>query len=224
MYDAINTDYDVMKEYLIYGAELDEKYGIPILPPISIYPKETVDFEESFSKKIKGHKELTVNFYIQDSKFIRLWNNPDKYLDHLSCFHSVIMPDFSIATGQRGMPFALNLYNKYRNHALAWRMCMNGIKVIPSVSIPDGDNYDWCFTGLPQNSTLAVCTNGRVKSKAGREEFCQGFYEMCVRLSPTRIIIVGRIPDELKTDLPIINLKSRNMKIERKGQNGNINR
>lgn len=26
------------------------------------------------------------------------------------------MPDFSIATGDRGMPFALNRYNLYRNH------------------------------------------------------------------------------------------------------------
>lgn len=43
--------------------------------------------------KIKGHRKLNVNFYIDDSKFQRLWNNPDKYMEHLKCFHSVCMPD-----------------------------------------------------------------------------------------------------------------------------------
>lgn len=58
MYDGIHTAFDVMKEFLIIGAELEPQYG---------------------------------------------------------------------------MPFALNLYNHYRNHALGWYMHMNGIKVIPSV-------------------------------------------------------------------------------------------
>lgn len=122
-------------------------------------------------------------------------------------------PDFSIAVGGAGMPFSLNLYNHYRNHALGWYMYANGIKVIPSVSIPDKDNYDWCFAGLPKRSTLSVCTNGRIRAKTSRIEFCEGFYEMCDRLEPLRVVIVGRIPDELNSPVEIINLKTRNQKI-----------
>lgn len=128
LYNGCHTSFDVMKEYMIYGAELDEKYQIPIVPACSLdyLPEDSIDFGESFSQKIKGHRKLNVNFYIDDSKFQRLWNNPDKYLEHLKCFHSVCMPDFSIATGDCGMPFALNLYNVYRNHALAHYMLLHG--------------------------------------------------------------------------------------------------
>lgn len=215
MYTNCNTAFDVMKEYLILGAKLDGIYQIPIIPTCELdsFPQDSIDFEESFNRKIKNHRKLNVNFYIDDVKFNRLWNNTDKYLEHLKCFHSVTMPDFSISTGERGMPFALNIYNKYRNHALAWYLHMNGIKVVPSVPIADKDSYDWCFDGLPQNSILSVCTNGRVRAKASRIEFCDGFKVMCDKLHPARVIIVGRIPDELKSDVPITNYQTRNQRI-----------
>ena len=215
MYDSVHTSFDVMKEFLITGCELTEKYQFPVIPQCTLdtMPEDSIDFEESFSRKIKNHRKLNVNFYIDDVKFTRIWNNPDKYMEHLKCFHSVTMPDFSISTGDRGMPFALNIYNKYRNHALAWYLHMNDIKVIPSVPIADKDSYDWCFDGLPQNSILSVCTNGRVRAKASRIEFCDGFKVMCDKLQPTRVIIVGRIPDELKSDVPITNYQTRNQRI-----------
>lgn len=215
MYNNINTAFDVMKEFMIQGCELDGKYQIPMIPACNLdyMPEDSIDFEESFSRKIKNHRKLNVNFYIDDTKFTRLWNNPDKYLEHLKCFHSVTMPDFSICTGPKGMPFALNIYNKYRNHALAWYLHMQGIKVIPSVPIADRDSYEWCFDGLPKHSILSVCTNGRVKAKASRIEFCEGFKMMLDKLSPVKVIIVGRIPDELDTDVAIVNYQTRNQRI-----------
>ena len=215
MYNNINTAFDVMKEFLIQGCELDGKYQIPMIPVCNLdyLPEDSIDFEESFSRKIKNHRKLNVNFYIDDVKFNRLWNNPDKYMEHLKCFHSVTMPDFSISTGSSGMPFAMNIYNKYRNHAIAWYLYMHDITVIPSVPIADKDSYDWCFDGLPKHSILSVCTNGRVRAKASRIEFCDGFKVMCERLEPNRVIIVGRIPDELNADIPITNYHTRNQRI-----------
>lgn len=217
MYTLCHTSYDVMKEFLITGADLDGKYQIPMIPACNFdyMMEDSIDFGESFSPKIRNRRKLNVNFYIDDSKFTRLWNSPDKYLYHLKCFHSVTMPDFSISTGDNGMPFALNIYNKYRNHALSWYLHMNDINVIPSVPIADNDSYDWCFDGLPKNSILSVCTNGRVRAKASRIEFCDGFKVMCDRLQPTKVIIVGRIPDELKSDVPITNYQTRNQRINK---------
>ena len=85
MYNNINTAFDVMKEFMITGAEFDGKYDIPIIPACSFdyTPEDSIDFEESFSRKIKNHRRLNVNFYIDDVKFNRIWNNPDKYLYHL---------------------------------------------------------------------------------------------------------------------------------------------
>lgn len=213
MYDRIHTTGDVMKEYLVQGSNLD-KYGVPMLPAINLsLASKTLDFGDSTKRGIRNYKELNVNFYVNDSVFERIWNHTDRYIEHLKCFHSVIAPDFSISTGITGMPFAMNLWNKYRNHALAWYMMINGIKVIPSVSILDPDNWDWGFSALPQRSVLACCTNGRVKSKAARLEFCEGYYEMCNRLNPSKVVIVGRIPDELNSPVEIVNLKSRNQQM-----------
>ncbi len=213
MYNQIHTVEDVMREYLIQGANLDE-YGIPILKAVNVSSiTDTIDFGESFSRRIRNHKKININFYVNDNVFQRIWSNTQRYIDHLKCFHSICSPDFSIATGKTGMPFAMNLWNKYRNHALGYYMSLQGIKVIPSVSILDKENWDWGFSALPMRSTLACCTNGRVRSKAARVEFCEGFYEMCERLDPLRVIIVGRIPDELNTPIEIINLKTRNQKI-----------
>lgn len=218
MYNEVNTAFDVMKEFLIQGAELDGKYQIPMMPPcrLEYIPEDSVDFGESFSRKIKNHRKLNVNFYIDDCKFTRIWNNTDKYIDHLKCFHSVCSPDFSISTGEKGMPFALNIHNKYRNHALAWYLHINGIKVIPSISIADEKSWEWCFDGYPKKSIVSVSTIGRVRSKAARVEFCQGFHEMCRRLDPLQCIIIGKIPEELETDVKIINFQSRNQKINAK--------
>lgn len=215
MYNNCHTSFDSMKEFLITGAELDGKYQIPKVPKchFEYMPSDSIDFEESFSRKIKNHRQLNVNFYIDDCKFTRLWNNPDKYIEHLRYFHSIIMPDFSISTGETGMPFALNIYNKYRNHALAWYLHINGINVIPSVSITDQENLAWSFDGLPKGSLLSVCTNGRVRSKAARIEFCEGFKAMCEKLEPEKVIIIGKVPDELNTDVPIINFQTRNQRI-----------
>lgn len=210
-----STAFDVMKQFLIQGASLVGKYEVPALPTINIRPDDTVSFRESFSRKIKNHKRLNVNFYEDDEKFSAAWNHPDKYLFHLSCFGSVCGPDFSISDG---MPKALNIYNHYRNHALSWFWIMNGIRVIPSISLCNVREFDWCLDGLPQHSTLSVCTNGRVRSKAARLEFCEGFYEMCRRLEPLRVVIVGRVPEELESPVEIINLKSRNQQINERFQ------
>lgn len=91
---------------------------------------------------------------------------------------------------------------------------MNGIDVIPSVGITDKDNWDWCFDGFPKNSILSVRTNGRIRSRQARLEFCHGFYEMCDRLEPTEVTIVGKIPDELKTDVQITNFRTRSQRID----------
>lgn len=212
-----HTAYDTMKEYMLTGAELDGKYQIPMMDRyVDEIPQDTVDFKDSFSPKIKNHRELSINFYIHDCEFEKLWNNPDRYLEHLKCFKSVIAPDFSMAVGENGMPFAMNIWNKYRNHAMAHYLSMNEIKVIPNVSIPPEYCYDWAFDGVPKRSTVACCTNGRIKSRASREEFCIGFKEMERRIEPLRVIVVGKIPPELNTDVDIINFKTRSQKIKDK--------
>ena len=77
----IHTAYDVMKEFLITDSVPVGRYGMPKIPRTYITPgTDTVDFAESFSKKIKNHRELDVNFYIDDVQFQRVWNYPGELL------------------------------------------------------------------------------------------------------------------------------------------------
>ena len=70
----IHTAYDVMKEYLITDAELDGQFQVPMLPKVNLVPNRGIDFVSSKSRSLKGHKDLTVNFYIDDKSFLQVWS------------------------------------------------------------------------------------------------------------------------------------------------------
>lgn len=136
----VHTAFDVMKEYMITGAELDGKYQFPVIPAAFYEPGDTIDFADSFKRSIKNHRELNVNFYIHDNAFERVYANPDRYLDHLRCFHSVCGLDYSIASGEQGMPFAMQIWNKYR------KSCTN---ILPCLKWRKNDSkYQYTIRGL----------------------------------------------------------------------------
>ena len=216
-YTRYSTANDVMKEFLIYGAELTEM-GFPKLPAVQDHPSDTIDFRSGLNRSFKGHHGTSCNFYIDDEKFLALENNVDKYLNYLKLFQCVLGLDFSIDTQ---MPLVMQYWNKYRSMALDWYLTLNGIKVIPSVNIIPYKGREWLLDGLPKHSTVCCSTNGRVRSKAARNEFCDGFYKMCKRLEPTRVVIVGLLPEELDSSVEIVNFKTRGQKVNDKfgGQN-----
>ena len=204
-YTRYSTANDVMKEFLIYGAELTEM-GFPKLPAVQTTPVDTIDFRSGLNRSFKGHHGMNCNFYVDDEKFTSLWTSPDKYLDYLKLYQSVCGLDFSIDTR---MPLVMQYWNKYRSMALDWYLTLQGITVIPNVNIIPYEGREWLLDGLPRYSTVCCSTNGRVRSKAASEEFCEGFYEMCEMLQPTRVVVVGMIPQELNSPVDIINLENR---------------
>lgn len=207
-YDYVLTEYDVMKEYLIQGAELSES-GYPVLEPINEIPEQTIEFDMSFDRKFKAHNDCNLNFYSDDFRFLKIWNDPFKYLDYLRRFESVCGPDFTVHTL---MPEPMQKWNKFRNMALSWFYAQNGIRVIPNVNILE-EGMTWQYEGLPVGSTLCTSSLGRVRYDDAREEFVNGFREMVDYLRPKRVLLVGHMPAELDADRPceIINLPSRSM-------------
>ena len=86
-----------------------------------------------------------VMFYEHDRKFERLWNNPKQYIGKLKKFQGVISPDFSL---YRNMPLVMQMWNTYRNRALAAWFNKNDIDVIPNVRFNDERTYGFCFDGI----------------------------------------------------------------------------
>ena len=208
IYDHISTDYDAFHELYVCGAELTEE-GFPILKPyIGAIPEMSADFVASKKVKVGDCRKTNVNFYLDDQKFSAIWTDFWKYENYFKGFHSICGFDFTI---DQCSPLVLQKWNKYRNMALSSLCQRNGINVIPNVNVLS-DAGDFIYDGLPTGSVLSCSTNGRTQKKMYRTDFCKGFYQMCERLKPKHVIIIGREVPELETDVPITYFDTTSMK------------
>lgn len=168
-------------------------YGIPEIEPekIEIHRIEWIPF--NYAKICKTTEGKGVHFYIDDYQFVRLWNDPDKYIPLLKKFSAVCSPDFSQYTD---MPNAMKIYNHYRKHWLGAYWQMHGIHVIPTICWSDEKSYEWCFDGEPTNSIISISSVGTQSRKESRELFAQGCREAIKRLKPQQILWYGKCPEE----------------------------
>lgn len=151
------------------------------------------------AKTYKGKKEgAGVHFFLDDAQFIRLWNSPDKYIELLRPFKYICAPDFSLYSN---MPKALQIYNHYRKHWIAAYWQELGFSVIPTISWSDESSFEWCFDGEPQNSIIAIGTAGTQQNKKTRAAFERGYNAMLKRLNPTKILVFGKLPDNLSGNI-----------------------
>lgn len=112
------------------------QYGIPQIEAEEFEPCDLISF--NYAKSCKN-QEKGVHFFIDDYQFVRLWQQPDKYMGVLGRFKCVLSPDFST---YMDYPKALQIYNHYRKHWIGAYMQAQGIKVIPTISWSDKDSYD----------------------------------------------------------------------------------
>ena len=170
-------------------------YEIPELAPT---PDVSVDNWIGFNYAM-GCEEPEVHgvhFFVDDYQFIRVWNNPDRYIPMLRKFQAVCTPDFSVFND---FPRALQIWNHYRKHWIGAYWQEHGITVIPTITWSMPDSFEWCFDGEPVGSTVAISTVGDLTySKETRRALILGYEEMELRLNPTRVIVYGAVPEELK--------------------------
>ena len=143
-----------------------------------------------------------VNFYIDDYKFQRIWNAPDRYVNLLSRFSYVVQPDFSL---YYDFPRVLQMYNKYRNHWLAVfyrERC--GKLFIPNIRLSTPDNYYWCFMGYPHHSVVAFSDVGITREKVERKFCFLAYDEMIKRLDPIQILYFTRSPKSAPSEATVI--------------------
>lgn len=79
-----------------------------------------------------------VHFYLEDSKFERMWRNPYRYIPILKRFSFVLTPDFSIYTD---MPEAMQIWNIFRSRLLGQMLQREGM-TLPVYSVDD-DMKGW---------------------------------------------------------------------------------
>lgn len=133
-------------------------------------------------------------FYDKDENFIRVWNQPKKYLPFLKKFYGGISPDFSI---QRRMPLFMKSASIAKGRLLGHWWQQNGIEVIPNVRFNGDSTYDFAFAGLDKNSNLAVGSLGCIKNKEERKYFVEGLRELIKRLQPKNLVVHGAAPKKI---------------------------
>ena len=179
-------DYENLNKAIFDGVG---EYDIPVIEPDSPQVDNWISF--NYAKGCEEPEIHGIHFFIDDYQFVRVWKQPDTYLDMLRKFQAVCT-DF---------PKTIQLYNHYRKHWLGAYWQMNGIRVIPTISWADRDSYEWCFAGEPEGYTVAVSSVGTQGSQETRQLFLNGYREMMTRLQPQTIIMYGTVPDECQGNI-----------------------
>lgn len=100
----------------------------------------------------------------------------------------MLTPDFSLYTD---MPIAMQVWNVYRSRLIGQMAQKMGLKVIPTVSWSKEESFDFCFDGLPKNSTLSISTIGVKKNENALNLWKLGVGKMIENLQPSRILVYG---------------------------------
>lgn len=186
-------DYENLQRFMFEG---EGEFGIPVLQPVA---ECDVDNWISFNYALgcEEPEEHGVHFFVDDYQFVRVWRDPDRYLDRLKQFKAVCTPDFSPYSD---FPKAIQVYNHYRKHWLGAYWQEYGINVIPTVTWSDPPTLEWCFDGEPQHSVIAMSSVGMFSDPEYTRWLLVGYERMMEVLEPTKIIWKGKIPDELAGD------------------------
>ncbi len=179
--------YDIFKMYYWHGATLVGKYRLPQLNPTQSIPSNVIGYNER--KGVRDPENHWVDFFIDDALFEGFWNHPEMSFDNLKKFAGIITTDYSmhpeLLPGQ-------NIWNCTRNRVMAFYLQMNGFDIISVATWCEEADFEWCFDGLPENSSIAISSNGCMSSPYSKRIFLTGVNKLQAAKTPTHLIVCGR--------------------------------
>lgn len=168
--------------------DIDNKYGFPHIESCNVDLENAQLIGFNFALNEKHPDDKIVHFYLDDYQFIRVWNNPDRYVPILQKFKAVLTPDFSMYID---FPKALQIYTRYRTQWLGAYWQEAGIKVIPTINWSDEESFEWCFDGLPRHSLVSISNIGGFSTKEVKDHWILGYKKALEVLQPTEILMWG---------------------------------
>ena len=176
------------------------KFDMPVLRPVteSADPHDLVPFNAAMTE-VEPEKKW-YHFYIDDYQFERIWRAPKRYLDILRRFEGGITPDFSLYLN---MPVAQQVWNCWRNRVMAYWMQEMGLNVIPNVPWSDEMSLEWALDGIPEDSVLAMSTQGAMCSRFFKHPLLNGLHELATRKRPRKLVVYGRFLEAWKERFPM---------------------
>lgn len=173
-------------------------WGFPDLLPQRFTLPESIPLLSYKERDDQGqrHAQALCHFFLDDYRFESVWTKPDQGLSRVGRFWGALTPDFSLYTD---WPLILQQWNHYRRQWLGRYWQEHGVKVIPTVNWSTPDSYRWCFAGIPHEQVVALAVPD-LRHDLTRHAFTEGYQAMREALQPQRILIYGRLPNDLHDD------------------------
>ena len=138
--------------------------GWPLTRPSHAVPSRLTTFEVGSSAR---NRDAFCHFFIDDYRFERVWNTPERYIPTLLNYAGAIAPDFSM---YMDMPYPMQAWNAYRSRALTLYWQDMGIEVIPTLNWSDDRSLEWLHS-MPKGGTFACCNTGACRTPEATERF-----------------------------------------------------
>lgn len=184
--------------------ESSGKWGIPIVKKQTIPTDDImlVACSDTRANDNAVNKNKGVHFFVDDYRFLGIYNNPDRSLERYSQYAFLLTPDFSTYAD---MDLWRQLESVAKNRWVGAYWQSKDRIVIPTISWGDARSFEFCFDGVEQRSTVAV---GMIGCKHSRIGFMRGYNEMLERLQPEKIIVFGSPFPEMKGNIVSIDYQS----------------
>ncbi len=182
------TEYELQKrmhkqELIRNEFETEGKYQIPLIrkQDIDLNTINLIGYSDT-KRDDKENAYKTVHLFTYDQLFDKVYENAADLAKKLRQYYALLSPDFSMFTD---MPKALQIYSVFKNRWCGAYWQSLGLRVIPTISWGDESSFEFCFDGVEQGATVAVCTYYRENCE---EEFMLGYNRMLEVIKPQSIL------------------------------------
>lgn len=161
-------------------------YEIPLVKKqkIDLTYLKFITFADTKYKDIKN-KDCGVVFFIDDWRFYKIFDNPERTLPKLSQYPVLCTPEYSL---NADLPVWRQIEHVAKNRWVGAYWQSKGLKVIPSVNWGLSQTFDFCFDGVEKGSIVAV---GMIGCKSDKTSFMKGYNEMLIHIEPEVILCYG---------------------------------
>lgn len=177
-----------------------DRFGLPFVRGAEEVQPETLSLWTRRSAIDDAHAEGSGwHFFVDDYRFESVWSSPDKFLDHAARVQCILTPDFS---AYADWPYAVQLWNVYRNRWLGAYWEDHDFVVVPTITWGSVQSFEFAFEGVGFGATVAVSTVGIGRRRETARAFVSGYHAMCERIQPSLVLVYGEQFDKLGlTDL-----------------------
>ncbi len=180
------------------GHDVSDVNQIPVLEPVQELeiPNKIIAFNQR--GRAQNVKETGLHFFVNDTQFRSVLQQPNKFLEPFSPFPVILTPDISLL---EEMPEWLRIQRTHLSRSIGVYYQLRQFKVIPTLRWISISDLDFVLEGLQKHSVVAVGALGNYRDLKLRAIFEGGLNEIVDRLSPKAILVYGSIRPEFHQQL-----------------------